>query len=138
MSEPITVDTTDFRRQWKKMLEKEVPPNVVAVTNAVAIEMRKEMKAAAPRGAPPNLERRVNRLRFRRRGDWGPLANSIRRRGTKTMEKQARVWFQAFYVRFVILGSPFNTANPFIDRVLGQSDSILRRAIAKTKMKRVA
>ena len=137
MAEPITVNTTDFHRQWKKLLEQEVPENVVAVTNETAKEFRKELKAAAPRGAPANLERQAKRMRFARRGDWGPLATSIRRRGTKTMEKQARVWFQAFYIRFVILGSPTNRANPFIDRVLARSEAITKRAIAKTKMKRV-
>ena len=141
MAESFTTDMSHLKKQWAVMMEKEAPENILRATNEVAKEVGREMRRAAPKGPPVNLARRAKRLQFARRGDYGPLKRSLRRRGARVSRRAgkvraARIWFQAFYIRFIILGSAHNRANPFIDRVLARGDEIMRKAIAKTKMVR--
>lgn len=126
-----TVDSRDFSRAWRHILDDLAPKDVRAIVNQTARDLRVELEAASPVGPAPSPRRAAKRAQFAR-GDYGPIRESWRvSRASKRNFATATVYSTAFYAPLVEYGTVRSPARPFAGPVLDRIEDIALAAARK-------
>lgn len=126
------VDTRDFSRTWRHILDDLAPKDVRAIVNQVARDLRKELEAASPRGPAPGAKRAAKRAQFTRFRGYGPISEAWRvSRASKRNFATATVYNAAFYAPMVEFGTVNTPARPFVGPVLDRIESIAMASARK-------